>query len=376
MSSIATLNATHSLEFLSAPYASMSADELLSYFQTRNGARYFHLPPGSPAHVERADKILRHEFDFNNEVHRLPQTFDWKMNPSLDIEWLILLHKFYFAKDLAAAYDFTGEEEYARKWMELVSSWIGDVPDGFIDSQVTGRRLQQWLSAYHYFVPGQRSTSMTPSFLVEFVRSINSQVLYLREHLTLEGNHRTIELYAIFLVAVMFPELREAMSLLEFSKQELLKNMEQDLLGDGVHRELSTDYHHTVLKNYLRVRALAVLNRITLPPRYDELIHKALEFSIYVHKPDGLIPAINDGDSNSYLSFLKKACEEDPNEHLLYVASKGKEGSPPRERSKGSRTAGTTCFVGAGRMSRMRTDCIYCSTAGLWDSAVMDTMTC
>ena len=328
------------LDFLIAPYASMSADELLSYFQTRNGVRYFPLSSGSPVHVRRADKLLQHEFDFNNEVHRLPQTFDWKTNPSLDIEWLILLHKFYYAKDLAAAYDYTGEEAYPRKWMELVSSWIRDVPDGFIDSQVTGRRLQQWLLAYHYFVPGQRSTSMTPPFLVEFVRSINSQTLYLREHLTLEGNHRTIELYAIFLVAVMFPELREAMSLLEFAKQELLKNMEQDLLGDGVHRELSTDYHHTVLKNYLRVRALAVLNRITLPPRCDELIHKALEFSIYVHKPDGLIPAINDGDSNSYLSFLKKACEEDPNEHLLYVASKGKEGSPPPERSKGFADSG------------------------------------
>jgi hypothetical protein len=335
----AVINGT-SLDFMMAPYASLSADELLCYFQTRNCVQYFPLPQGSPTHVERADKILTHEFDFNNEVHRLPKSFDWKTNPSLDIEWLILLHKFYYAKDLAAAYDYTGDETYASKWIALVSSWISQVPDGFIDSQVTGRRLQQWLFAYHYFIPGRRSTSTTPSFLVEFVRSIHSQTLYLREHLTREGNHRTIELYSIFLVAVVFPELREATSLLEFAKQELLKNMEQDLLGDGVHRELSTDYHHTVLKNYLRVRALATLNRIALPPRYDELIHKALEFSIYVHKPDGLIPAINDGDSNSYLSFLKKACAGDPNEHLLYVVSKGKEGSPPRERSKGFSDSG------------------------------------
>ena len=340
MSSRPTLNAVPALEFLKTPYDSMSAEALLRYFQARSSVRYSPLSRGTPAHVERAEKILRHEFEFNNEVHRLPKTFDWKMNPSLDIEWLILLHKFYYAKDLAAAYDFTGDETYASKWVELVSSWIRQVPDGFIDSQVTGRRLQQWLLAYHYFVPGRRSTSMTPPFLVEFVRSINSQTLYLREHLTLEGNHRTIELYSIFLVAVVFPELREAMSLLEFAKQELLKNMEQDLLGDGVHRELSTDYHHTVLKNYLRVRTLAVLNRVTLPPRYDELLHKALEFSIFVHKPDGLIPAINDGDNNSYLPFLKKASAEDTNEHLLYVVSKGTEGSPPRERSKGFADSG------------------------------------
>jgi hypothetical protein len=328
------------LDFMREPYASMSADELLRYFQTRNGVRYFPLSHGSPAHVERAEKIVKHEFDFNNEVHQLPESFDWKVNPSLDIEWLILLHKFYYAKDLAAAYDYTGDEKYTRKWMEMVSSWIRNVPDGFINSQVTGRRLQQWLSAYHYFVPGKRSVAITPSFLVELFRSIHSQTLYLCEHLTPEGNHRTIELYSIFLVAVVFHELRESAWLLDFAKQELLKNMEQDLLDDGVHRELSTDYHHTVLKNHLRVRTLAVLNGIALSPKFDEMMNKALEFSMYVHKPDGLIPAINDGDSNSYLSLLKKACSHYPNEQFLYVVSKGKKGTPPCERSKGFSDSG------------------------------------
>jgi hypothetical protein len=323
------------LDFLRAPYASMSADELLRHFQTRNGVRYLPLSRGTHLNVERAEKILKHEFDFNNEVYQLPENFDWKANPSRDIEWLILLHKFYYAKDLAGAYNCTGDDTYTRKWMELVSSWIRNVPDGFINSHVTGRRLQQWLSAYHYFVPGKRSAAITPSFLVELFRSVHSQTLYLCEHLTPEGNHRTIELYSIFLVAVVFHELRESAWLLDFAKQELLKNMEQDLLEDGVHRELSTDYHHTVLKNHLRVRELAVLNGIALSPRFDEMMNKALEFSMYAHKPDGLIPAINDGDSNSYLSLLKKACSHYPNEQFLYVVSKGKEGTPPCERSKG-----------------------------------------
>lgn len=340
MSAPVTLNDIATLDWLKAPYASMSADALLSHFQTRNGVRYFPLSRGTQMHVERADKILKNEFAFNNEVHQLPEAFDWKANPSRDIEWLILLHKFYYAKDLAGAYDYTGDEKYTHKWMELVSSWIRSVPAGFIDSQVTGRRLQQWLAAYHYFVPGRRSAAVTPSFLVELFRSVHSQTRYLCEHLTPEGNHRTIELYSIFLVAVVFHELQESDWLLDFATQELLKNMEQDLLGDGVHRELSTDYHHTVLRNYLRVRALAVLNGIALPSRFDEMMNKALEFSLYVHKPDGLIPAINDGDSHSYLSFLEKACSHYPNEQLRYVVSKGKLGTPPPERSKGFAESG------------------------------------
>lgn len=335
-----TLNDIQTQDFLEAPYASLPSAELLRHFQSRTTVRYLPLSRGTPMHVERAEKILTHEFDFNNEVYQLPKNFDWKANPSRDIEWLILLHKFYYAKDLAGAYDYTGDEKYTHKWMDLVSSWIRNVPDGFINSHVTGRRLQLWLLAYHYFVPEKRSASVTPAFLLEFFRSVHSQTLYLCEHLTPEGNHRTIELYSIFLVAVVFHELKESARLLDFAKQELLKNLEQDLLEDGVHRELSTDYHHTVLKNHLRVRTLAVLNGIGLSPRFDEMMNKALDFSMYVHKPDGLIPAINDGDSNSYLSLLRKAYSYYPNEQLLYVASKGEEGTPPCERSKGFSDSG------------------------------------
>lgn len=328
------------LAFLSEPYASMSSDQLLRYFEDRNRSRYFALSDGSPAHVERADKILRNEFSFNNEAHHLSDPFDWTTNPSRDIEWLILLHKFYYARDLGAAYRHTGEDHYPRKWVQLVSSWMNQVPYGFIDSQVTGRRLQQWVLAYHYFVPKRRTPAITSQFLIEFLRSIHAQTRYVCEHLTTEGNHRTIELYAIFLVAVVFPELRDATWLLNFATQELLKNMEQDLLEDGVHRELSTDYHHTVLKNYLRVKELAVLNHVPLPARFDELVKRALDFSMYIHKPDGFIPAVNDGDSNSYLSLLKKANSYYPNEYRRYIVSKGKKGMPPLEQYKAFPTSG------------------------------------
>ena len=42
-------------------------------------------------------------------------------------------------------------------------------------------------------------------------------------------------------------------------------------------KELSTDYHHTVLKNFLRVRELAAMNQIDLGAEYDDLINKYFE---------------------------------------------------------------------------------------------------
>ncbi len=327
-------------EFLAEPYASMEAEALLSYFQSRSAIRHFPLSKGTRDHVEKADKIIENIFSFNNETYRLPNHFDWKINPSRDIEWLILLHKFYFTKDLGAAYEYTGDEKYAEKWVELLLSWIENVPEGFINSQVTGRRVQQWVLSYRYFISQKPSPAIRPYFLIEFLRSIYLQTLYLTKNLTDEGNHRTIELYAIFLIATLFPEMRDAEWFLAFSKEEILKNMQQDLLLDGVQRELSPDYHHTVLKNYLRIRELASLNQISLPIECDNLIKKALEFSLYVHKPDGFIPAVSDGDRNSYLSLFKKGFEYYRNENLLYALSRGKEGTPPPCRSKGFRESG------------------------------------
>lgn len=320
--------------FLAAPYASMEAEILLSYFQNRTTVLYFPLSKGSKGDVEKADRILENQFSFNNENHRLCADFDWKINPSQDIEWLILLHKFYFANDLGKAYADSGDEKYAEKWIQLISSWIKNVPVGFINSQVTGRRLQQWLLSYRYFISERSSSAIGPSFLAAFLRSIYLQTRYLTMNLTKEGNHRTIELYAIFMVATLFPEFCDADDFLAFSIDEILNNMRHDLLLDGVQRELAPDYHHTVLKNYLRIKELALLNDIPFPAECDQLIQRALVFSLYVHKPNGFIPAVSDGDRNSYLSLFKKGIQYYRDPYLLYALTQGKEGMPPPWRSK------------------------------------------
>jgi hypothetical protein len=314
--------------------AALAPSELLAYFRQRTVDNYFPLPAGKAKHVASAEPILNNEFTLNNETHRLGNSFAWLHNPSPDLEWLILLHKFYYSRDLALAYDYSGEERYADKWVGLVSSWIEQVPDGFLNSQVAGRRLQQWLLAYHYFVPGRNCPLVTAEFLLHFLASIQSQAVFLSNHLTPAGNHRTIELSAIFTVAVLFPELSASAELLAFAQRELLDNLRQDFLADGVQKELSTDYHHTVLKNFLRVRELAELNRLTLPAEFDAVMRQALEFSLYVHKPDGWLPAINDGDINSYLGLLRKAEPYYPSDALSYVLSQGKVGKPPVQRSR------------------------------------------
>ncbi|OAI08721.1 alginate lyase family protein [Methylomonas methanica] len=343
---------------LATPFAALTHAELLAHFRQRDLDNYFPLSAGKAKHVAGAAPILDNQFTLNNETHRLGEKFDWLHNPSPDLEWLILLHKFYYSRDLALAYDCSGDDCYANKWVALVSSWIEHVPDGFVNSQVTGRRLQQWLLAYHYFVPGRQCSAITAEFLLALLGSIQSQAVFLSRNLTPQGNHRTIELSAIFAVALLFPELSQSAELLAFAQHELLANLREDILADGVQKELSTDYHHTVLKNFLRVRELADLNRLTLPVEFDAVMRKALEFSIYAHKPDGWLPAINDGDINSYLSLLRKAQRYYPSDALSYVLSQGEQGKPPVQRSRLFADSGY-CILRSGWAERPYADGRY-----------------
>src|SRR5437867_556279 len=317
------------------PYKSWTPDEILAYFQEGRHVSYFPVVDEEETRQERIDAILRNHFEFNGERHYLGGNLDWIHNPSSDKEFLFSLHKFYYAVGLGALYHQTRDERYAAKWLELTNSWIDTVPLGFLPSYVTARRVQNWIFSHYYFVTLTRTPLVSPAFYLKFLTSLSEQVGYLCENLTLTRNHRTIELSAIFWAAAVFPEFKDSGKWLDFSRQELLRNMQTDLLADGVQCELSTDYHHVVLKNYLGVRRLAFLNHIPMPPEMDNFLQAALEFASYVHKPDGLIPSLSDGDTGSYLDVLADAYDLYKDDALLYVASGGQRGTLPACRSKG-----------------------------------------
>ena len=325
---------------LKLPWRALTPRALLEHFSSRDSVRYFTVPDPEETRREKIDAVLDNRFEFIGETHTLSEPPCWTDNPSADIEWHILLHKFHYATGLGIAYRETGDRRYLDKWVTLTSSWIDAVPPGFIASDVTGRRVQNWIYAYYYFVTARCGADVPADFHHKLLVSLHEQVTYLCAHLHPARNHRTLELHAIFLTAVVFPEFTDAAVWRDFSLAEIAKNMESDLLPDGVHCELSTDYHHLVLKNYLNVRRLAQLNDIVIPPRMDERLVQALEFSLHAHRPDGQMPSFSDGDTHSYLDLLQTGFELYGREDMLFVASGGSVGRPPRRRTAAFPAAG------------------------------------
>ena len=248
-----------------------------------------------------------------------------------DREWRLEWVKFYYGLDLACAFRETGEPRFQETWERLVRSWIRQVPVSVDPSDVVGRRIQNWIYAWNGFAASDRFEGLDEGLSDLILESLAAQVAYLREHLTRERNHRTLELYALFIAALALPVLDPAGELLAFAVDELHANILQDIGEDGVQRERSTHYHHVVLRSLLGARENARRFGLAFRPEFDERLIRACDFSLHVHRPDGTIPALSDSDGGSYLDLLRLAADLFGRSDWLYVATRGEQGEAPAQ---------------------------------------------
>jgi hypothetical protein len=245
-----------------------------------------------------------------------------------DEEWRIEWSKFYYGLDLSHAFAETGDPRFLRTWERLVLSWIRQVPVGFDSSDVTGRRVQNWIYAWSAFASAPAFEGLTEGVDDAIVGSLALQVEHLRGALTPERNHRTLELYALLIAALALPEL-DRNGLLNFAVAELHRNLLDDVRPDGVHREHSTHYHMVALRSYVGALENARRFGMAFPVGYEARLAAACEFAAHCRRPDGGLPALSDSDTGDYADVLDLAGVLLDRPDFAYVASAGARGVAP-----------------------------------------------
>ena len=282
-----------------------------------------------------ADGVVRGRFTIQGQTLDLGVEPDWRGDAALpaDKEWRLEWSKFYYGLDLAAAAADSGDPTFARAWQHLVSSWIAQMPIDADPTDVIGRRIQNWVYAWSRFAERFDLDALEPGFTTAIMSSLRQQLAYLDAHLTRERNHRTLELYALFIAALALPDLDQNGRLLRFAVEALNENLHADVLSDGVQRERSTHYHHVVLRSFLGMRENARRFGLSVPDGFDERLARACEFAMHCQRPDGTIPPLSDSDSGSYLDLLVLAGHLLRRSDFAYVGTQGGDGTPPRARS-------------------------------------------
>jgi len=214
-----------------------------------------------------------------------------------DPEWRIECSKFLWGLDLAHAHEATGDARFREAWEAIVWSWIDQVPPRADAPEVAARRVQNWVYAREVF-------GASPSLDRVLVERLADEVAYVRANLAPARNHRTLELYGVFVAALGVPELDPDGSLAALALAELGKNLDADFHADGVHCEASTHYHALAVRSLLAALENARRFGLDPGPRYEERLTRACEFLRHVQRPDGGIPALSDADGGDYRELL------------------------------------------------------------------------
>lgn len=264
------------------------------------------------------------------DLGRVP---DWNSDPyPADKEWRVEWVKFYFGLDLAHAYSVTRDLAYRTAWARLVESFSTQRAPGLDDAEVVARRVQNWIYAWNRFKAVEEDV-LDSDLSNRVVRFLWDEVLYVRDHLTKERNHRTLELYALLTASMAFPELDPGHELRHVAFVELHDNLLRDVRPDGVHREASTHYHCIALRSWLGAVRHARDAGVALPASYLTRVTAACDFALHVQRPDGRIPAVSDADGESYRDVLALAAELLGRPDWRWAASLGRSGAPPVRRS-------------------------------------------
>ncbi len=261
---------------------------------------------------------------------RLGRTPDWvRGGPPHDEEWRIEWVKCYEGLALAHEYVEHADPESLAAWEDLVLAFCDQVPVGHDTSDVSARRIQNWLYAWQRFAEGPTWHGLRPGLAERLSERLLADGEHLREHLTAARNHRTLELYALLVLALAFGRDEQATE----AVAALAENAATDVFPDGVQCECSSDYHMIVLRSFVGTIENARLAGIPVPLVLEERTRAMCDVALHLQRPDGWTPSLSDGDPGDYRTLLRRAGELFDRPDLLWAASGGAEGSPPATRT-------------------------------------------
>jgi uncharacterized heparinase superfamily protein len=204
------------------------------------------------------DAILADELTLLHHTEQIDWQSCWSAELSTPL-WRYNLHYHEYLLPLADRYLKTLDKKYLEKAKQIISSWIN--ANGMVgtgsgwDSYTISMRLGNWLSFYGEI---KDEIEKDEAFLLQFNESLAEQYRYLGTHLEkdLLANHYLENLKALIVGAWYFDDMPTlALALPLFNEQ-----LDEQILPDGMHFELSPMYHKVILENALRVASALETN--------------------------------------------------------------------------------------------------------------------
>ena len=333
----AGLEAVHAAVEQSNPSGALNA--LVKYYRTREEPDTAAFAKPNANAVNAAERVIRREFTFYNEPGTVPHgDWDWTYKPGTDWEWTWALNRHHFWRTLGAAYLATDNERYAQELATQVRTWVGNHPASTDDR-----------SAWRTIEAGIRTAGPWPSILpvmkksaafsrevwLYYLRAIYEHAEFLIAH-PKKNNWLLMESNGLLTCGLLFPEFRRAAEWVRIGIERFETEMKRQVHPDGAHCEYSTGYIFVAIVHF--ADACDKVDRVLGAGRgfsqeYRDRVVAMWEHVLYMMRPDGAQPMLNDGEKADIRPRLLTAGKRYSRPDFTYAATNGAEGTPPADAS-------------------------------------------
>ncbi|MBE0680748.1 MAG: alginate lyase family protein [Anaerolineales bacterium] len=240
----------------------------------------------------------------------------------VDIKYVWEPNRFAFVYTLVRAYAATGDEKYPQAFWQLIQDWAKHNPPNtsanWKDGQEIALRLMAWTFGFYAFVHSPSTTNLQISqfttYLAAQAERIHANIGYA---ISTRSNHTISEAFGLWMVGLLFPELKNAEKYLSLGRKLLEQEAIAQIFPDGSYSMYSLNYHRFILQIYLYAIRLGELNqspisslvlpRISTSIQYlSHLIDPATgQMPVYGSNDGALVLPLNNCDFTDYRPLLQ-----------------------------------------------------------------------
>jgi len=219
-----------------------------------------------------------------------------------DIKFIWEASRFSMVYTLVRAYASSRDERYAEAFWELIQAWAESNPPNtgpnWMDGQEAALRLMAWMFGFYAFVD---SPSTTSDRIAQFTVLVAAQAERIHQNIgfaiSTESNHTISEALGLWMVGLLFPELKHAEKYLAFGRKLLEQEAAAQIFPDGSYAMHSINYHRFVLHVYLFAIRLGALNGSPFSESLKSRVAKSVDFlSQLIDRETGQMPVYGSND--------------------------------------------------------------------------------
>ena len=292
--------------------------------------------------IDEAERILNGELKyFAHKFFKTGFPPDWHKNPvsgkkldshkhwseisddgDVDIKFIWEASRFSMVYTLVRAYASTQDEKFAEAFWTLIESWVESNPPNrgpnWMDGQEAALRLMAWTFGFYAFT---NSPSTTPRRGVQFTAMIAAHAERIYKNIdyaiSTRSNHTISEAFGLWLVGLLFPELRDAEKYSRLGCKLLEQEAVSQIFPDGTYSMYSLNYHRFILHMYLYAMRLGELNQSPLSSLIFKRVSASIHFlsqlidpktghmPVYGSNDGGLVLPLNNCDFTDYRPLLQ-----------------------------------------------------------------------